>query len=288
MIPVSQRTLGNSILQSGSSIGAIITPLIVRGMLTPEAGSWRLPFQIIGAVGLAWAVLWLGTIRRSEVSAGPAPQFDARSQPSPRNAHRTTGQLIRRFVVLVIVVISINICWHLFRVWLPLFLQQGRGYSEQFALGFSSVFYVATDVGCIAAGAASIALQRWGATAGWARWLVFAWCSLLTSLSIFVSWTPQGNLLLGLLMLFGAGALGLFPCYYALSQELSVRHQGKVTGVLGAIAWTATAPVHKYFGRLVDQTGSYDLGIALVGCLPLVALCAWWLLWDWSNEPAGR
>ncbi len=137
----------------------------------------------------------------------------------------------------MIVVITINICWHLFRVWLPLFLEQGRGYSESFALGFSSVFYVATDVGCIAAGAASIGLQRWGATAGFARWLVFAGCSLITSLSVVIAFTPQGNLLLGLLMLVGAGALGLFPCYYALSQELSAKHQGKVSGVLGAIAW---------------------------------------------------
>ena len=85
LIPVSQRTLGNSILQSGTSIGAIITPLIMRSMLTPETGSWRLPFQVIGAIGLAWAVLWLGTIRRSEVSG-----------PQDRRGRRQNRDLLRR------------------------------------------------------------------------------------------------------------------------------------------------------------------------------------------------
>jgi ACS family hexuronate transporter-like MFS transporter len=288
LLSSGQRTLGNSILQSGTSIGAIVTPLVMRSMLTPEAGSWRFPFQIIGAVGLAWAVLWLGTIRRAEVSGPVEPSPGVKARQSAAGTTRTTGELVRRFGVLVIVVITINICWHLFRVWLPLFLQQGRGYSESDALAFTSVFYVATDVGCIAAGAASIGLQRWGAKAGFARWLVFAGCSAITALSVVVAYTPQGYLLLGLLLVVGAGALGLFPCYYALSQELSANHQGKVTGILGAIAWVSIAPIHKYFGRLVDETGSYDLGIAIVGCLPLVALVAWGLLWDWSNEPATR
>ena len=40
-------------------------------------------------------------------------------------------------------------------VWLPMFLQKGRGYSESDALFFNSVYFVATDIGCIGAGAAS-------------------------------------------------------------------------------------------------------------------------------------
>ena len=72
LMPASQRTLGNSILQSGSSIGAIFTPLVVGAMLTPEAGSWRLPFQIIGALGIGWVVLWLTAIRRSDLAQASA------------------------------------------------------------------------------------------------------------------------------------------------------------------------------------------------------------------------
>jgi ACS family hexuronate transporter-like MFS transporter len=74
--------------------------------------------------------------------------------------------------------------------------------------------------------------------------------------------------------------LGLFPCYYALSQELTVQHQGKVTGLTGVFAWVFSAPVHTLFGRVIERTGSFDLGLALVGWMPIVAFVFLWLFWD--------
>ena len=42
--------------------------------------------------------------------------------------------------------------------------------------------------------------------------------------------------------------------------------------------------MHKFFGRFVDHYHSYDLGIAIAGCLPLVALLVWWFVWDWRSD----
>jgi ACS family hexuronate transporter-like MFS transporter len=284
LLPASQRTLGNSILQSGASVGAIITPLVMAAMLTEEVGSWRLAFQVIGAAGLVWAVLWLPAVRASDLAAPP-------EEASRRDGTAlSSATVVRKLCVLIVVVATINTCWHLFRVWLPLFLQEGRGYSERFALGFTSAYYVATDVGCLLAGWASIALHRRGLSVGTARWLVFTTCAVGTALSIGVAYTPRGGLLLTQLLVIGAASLGLFPCYYSLTQELSARHQGKISGFLGMAAWLSAAPMHKFFGRLVDQTHSYDLGFAVVGCLPLVAAVVWWLAWELPERerPAHR
>jgi ACS family hexuronate transporter-like MFS transporter len=274
-----QRTWGNSILQSGASIGAIITPQIMKAMLTDEVGSWRFAFQAIGAAGFIWVILWLPAIRGSDLMppADASPRRDVASTAS-------SGSLARRFFVLIVVVVAINTCWQIFRAWLPMFLQKGRGYSESFALDFTTWYYIATDVGCLAAGAASVGLHRLGMTVGTARWFVFTFCAAGTALSVAVAYTPAGNLLLMQLLLIAAASLGLFPCYYSLAQEVSVRHQGKVSGFLGMIGWLASSPMQKFFGRLVDQTGSYDLGFAVVGCLPLVAAVVWWFAW----EPRAR
>jgi ACS family hexuronate transporter-like MFS transporter len=94
---------------------------------------------------------------------------------------------------------------------------------------------------------------------------------------------PKGWVLLAMLLVVGAGALGVFPIYHALTQELSPHHQGKVTGVAGVAAW-ALSPVQSLFGRLIDRTGSFDVGFAIAGFLPLVAFLALWLFWDFPRR----
>ncbi|HXG48166.1 MAG TPA: MFS transporter, partial [Methylomirabilota bacterium] len=58
LLAPADRSMGNSLLQSGTSIGAILTPLIMQAMLTEELGSWRPAFQWIGALGLFWVAAW--------------------------------------------------------------------------------------------------------------------------------------------------------------------------------------------------------------------------------------
>src|SRR5262245_8655481 len=67
LLSPQDRTMGNSVLQSGASIGAIITPLVLRAMMTDAVGSWRFPFQVIGAVGIVWVVMWLASIRSHDL-----------------------------------------------------------------------------------------------------------------------------------------------------------------------------------------------------------------------------
>jgi ACS family hexuronate transporter-like MFS transporter len=285
LLPPKDRTLGNSILQSGSSIGAIITPLIMLALLTPETGSWRFAFQAIGFIGLGWVVLWLAAMRDSDFAIPAEPAI---KDPAARTAW--TISLLRRLSVLTCVVVAINGCWHIFRVWLPLFMQEGRGYDERFTLIFVSAFYIATDVGCISAGAASVWFHRLGMSVGMARWSVFTLCAVLTSLGLTVAYTGKGPLLLVQLLLLGAGALGMFPCYYSLSQATTKRYLGTMTGFLGMVAWFTSSPTHKLFGRLIDTYGNqaYDYGIAIAGCLPFAAALFWLLVWDWRSDSAEK
>jgi hypothetical protein len=89
----------------------------------------------------------------------------------------------------------------------------------------------------------------------------------------------RGPLLLGLLLVIGFAALGLFPVYYSLSQELTTRHQGKLTGATGCICWLSMYALHALVGESIKATGSYSLGVALAGLAPLVGLTVLVLLW---------
>jgi MFS family permease len=279
LLEPKDRAMGNGLLQSGTSIGAIVTPLIMRAMLTPELGSWRLPFQAIGAIGLVWIIVWFAMVRPGDLKPLPPAGNAAASTGGSRGSF---WRLIfsRRMLVLYVIVACINTCWQILRAWLPKFLQQGRGYAEADALYFNALFYVATDIGCLGAGALTLGLHRRGLSVHGSRRLVFGAGAILTALTTLVTILPKGPALLALLLVAGAGALGVWPVYHSLTQEISTEHQGKVVGVLSVAAWGLTSPGQKFFGRLIDRTGSFDLGLAVDGWLPMVAFLFLLLFWN--------
>ena len=301
LLEAPDRALGNSVLQSGTSIGAIITPVIMKAMLSAELESWRLPFQVVGAVGLLWVLAWLLMVRSGDLVTVPAAAGPGNAHTTGRTANGTTQAAHQgrggrqswsvlvspRMLVLFFVVACLNTTWQTLRAWLPKFLQEGRGYSEKAMLDFNMWFYIATDVGCLGAGALTLWLVRRGLSVHGSRLRVFGGCAVLAALAAAISVLPKGALLLTVLLVVGAGTLGLFPIYHAFTQDVSAAHQGKVTGLTGLAAWLLSSPAQKFFGRLVDRTGSFDLGLAVVGLLPLAACVAIWMLWN-PRDSAGE
>jgi MFS transporter, ACS family, hexuronate transporter len=284
------RGLGNSVLQSGASIGAVVTPIIIGlmipraadGTLSTETGLWRFPFVVFGGIGFVWAAGWLATVRRRDLEKSGVPEDEPQISIGADFARLLKTA---RFWTLFLVVIAINTSWQIFRGWLPKLLQEGRGYSEEVTLWFTSAYYIATDAGCIAAGLAT----KWLATRGHSvfnsRRITYTVSALLCASIVALPWTPSGTPLLILWLIAGAGALGVFPCYYSFVQSLSERHPAKIFGILSFSAWIATSPLQKIFGGWIDSMIAakvdhpFDWMMVAVGILPLAAAVPLWLLW---------
>jgi ACS family hexuronate transporter-like MFS transporter len=331
ILPPSERTMGNGILQSGAAFGAVLTPLIVLALLR-LTGSWRYPFLVVGGLGLLWVVLWLVSVRSADLELterriapslmsivgwlvfllvadlivhlqaptpwaplaskyaitvlGIAGVFSWLLRATADDPALPRGVFIRRFWVLAVVVVAINGTWHFFRAWLPLFLQNQHKYGLEDTSWFFLGYYISTDVGSLLSGAAALMLARHGLPVHGSRLVVFAGFGALTLLSVLAAWMPSGPLLLATLLVVGFGALGVFPVYYSLSQELTQRHQGKLTGALGCTCWLAMSLLHEVVGDAVARQGSYSQGVAAAGFGPLVALIA--LVCFWGRSPAAK
>lgn len=163
---------------------------------------------------------------------------------------------------------------------MPLFLVNQHKYTPDQQKWFIVVYYIATDVGSLTAGWAAMTLVRNGWSVHGSRVLVYTVCALLATLSVAAALLPAGPVLLALLLIIGFACLGMFPIYYSLSQDITVQHQGKVTGALGCICWFSLSLLHEAIGDSVKRSGSYSDGVALVGMLPLLGLLALLLFWD--------
>ncbi len=277
-----QRTLGNSILQSGASVGAILTPQLIRWVIDDSAGSWRRAFILCGLVGLVWVLIWMVAMR----SHGAVSHESGTASGSAQ--HVELWRILRRgrFWAVAVLIVGAQMVWHVYRVWLMKFLQSGRGLGEVEALNFTSAYYVATDVGCLLAGVASLRLVHGlGCSPHQARRWVYLCGCLCTSLCVCLPWLKAGVLLKIALLVIGAGALALFPCYYSFVQELSPHHVGRLTGILSLWVWAITSPMHTIFGKLADQTQSYDAGLVVAGLAPWIGVIALHVLWR-DESPA--
>lgn len=286
LLDEKERTMGNSILQSGASIGAILTPQILKFLMTDAEGSWRNAFVVTGASGLLWVIFWFIFLRPNDLFTGTKTTDD---RPKPSSVNLSSIIVSGRFCAVAIVILGAQTVWHIYRVWLMKFLVTGRGYEEQAALNFNSLYFIATDVGCLLAGAASLRLIRQhGHSPHRAKRTVYSAACCLTTLSIFVPWLDRGWPLMCILLLIGAGALALFPCYYSFVQELSSEHVGRLTGILSLWVWGITSPLHSFVGMLVDHTKSYDTGLLLAGLAPWMGVLALRFMWSESNPQTNE
>src|SRR5262245_30587892 len=78
VLPPAERPLGNSLLQSGAALGAVLTPLLILA-LPQGPDTWRYPFLAVGAAGVSWVVLWLASVRSADLPREQGPG----SSPAP-------------------------------------------------------------------------------------------------------------------------------------------------------------------------------------------------------------
>jgi ACS family hexuronate transporter-like MFS transporter len=270
ILDAKDRPLGNGLLQSGASLGAILVPFYVMAV-RKLGGGWEVIFWTVGAAGLLWVPLWLALVRRGDLDGPPPPAADGQ-------AGLSGWPLVSRVVVLAVTVSTLALSWQFLRAWLPKFLKESQGYSADATDTAVAGYYIAADVGCILSGFVVKALvrRRWGVHA--ARLVGFALFTLLTAHAALVPVAGPG-LTVPLLMLAGAGILGLHPYYYALAQELPPKQFGLMSGALAAGAWVVVGFMQGGIGAHIEETKSYDLGLVIAGLAPVAALVTLVALW---------
>ncbi|MBX6316227.1 MAG: MFS transporter, partial [Isosphaeraceae bacterium] len=234
----------------------------------------------LGAIRIGPQAIWWG-VALLMVGLLVVARFLPRHTLTGVDWAESLGEIVRlrRFWIMALVSVTINVCWHFLVNWLPAYLQDDRGMAFVVGGMLSAIPFLAADVGNLAGGAASRVLSRRGLMPSQARAWVMAGCAVLISLGATVGGVRSNTITLLLLATMALGAAAFMANYFAFCQEVSARHTGLVVGILGGLGNLFAAGFSPLAGHVKDTTYSFAPIFVVVGLLPFVGLAALLLGW---------
>ncbi|MDR3634604.1 MAG: MFS transporter [Isosphaeraceae bacterium] len=210
----------------------------------------------------------------------------------------------RRFWILVLVSVTINVCWHFLVNWLPTYLKEDRaltglaplaqrfnalfhfeGSTKDLAVGFlTAVLFLAADFGNLMGGTLSRWFTRRGMSPVRARTVVMIGCTLLIPSGVWVGLVRSDALVVVLIGLMAMGTAAFMANYFSFAQEVSARHTGLIVGILGGLGNLCAAGFHPVAGAVKDTMGTFAPIFVVVGLLPFLGMGA--LAFGWGTSAA--
>ena len=275
-LPPGDRSAAFGLLFTGSSLGAAVAaPLAI--WLDVHFG-WRTAFLVASLLGLAWLPLWLLVTRAPSVRAVLAqPDIPASLLARPRASPVAlfTDPAVLRALLLVLA--SAPASMFLF-VWMPQYLELGRGILKPDVARYVWLPPVMADIGMVSFGVLASRRDRRSSTQRSHVGLVLVAATLVSAMLLVphVSDTWPAVFLLGV---SGAGAGAL---YTLLTADMMARiHPARVSmagGLTAAAQSLVYVVMNPVVGRWIDRTHSFDGPLVMLSMVALPGAVLWSLV----------
>ncbi len=278
--PKRERALATGLFNSGSNIGAIVTPLVVP-WITYRFG-WRMAFIATGAVGFVWIVCWLSLYRRPEedakvtaaelayIQSDPADQGEQAADSKATVPWLTLLRLPQAWAIALGKFFTDPIWW-VYLFWMPDFLSKLGLSLTGMALPLF-VIYSGACVGSIGGGWLSSAMLKRGWTVNASRKSAMLVCALAVTPIMFAAHTKNPWLAVSLIAIAAGAHQGWSANIYTLASDMfpaesvgSVVGFGTMAGAIGGMC------IAKTVGYILQRTHSYVPVFAMAGLAYLVA-----------------
>lgn len=273
--PKKERALATSIFNSGTNVGAIVTPAIVP-WLTYRYG-WQGAFIFTGAIGFVWLIFWLLLYRSPEqhprVSAYELAYIRGDAAESVKPIRWLTLMKFRQTWAFAIGKFLTDPIWWVYLYWLPNFLDRNHHVKLSGMFWPLVVIYNGATMGSIFGGALSSWLLKRGSSVNRSRKLAMLLCAIAVVPIIAAArtthlWTAV------LLITIAAGAhQGWSANIFTLTSDMfPKRAVASVVGFGGMAGAVGGMLIAKAVGYILQWTGSYFPIFVIAGSAYLVAL----------------
>ncbi len=270
----NERSMGNGIFTSGSSIGALVAPGLI--IAVSAAFGWRSAFVACGSLGVLWFAGWAWFTR----SAKLAYVWSDTQRVKGMNIAAGLLAVIRspRFLPVLIVAILVNPCIYFSVNWLPTYFAQQRGLMPGRQLGWIlTAIYLGLDLGNLACGAGVLLLTRRGWAVQPARRAMFVLATVAVSCCGAVPFFPHlaGAVIALVAVNFGLGIWATM--YLTMAQEVSSTDVSTSIGILSGAGSLVGAWAMWGVGKITHATGSFAIPLGLVVLMAAGSALAGWM-----------
>jgi ACS family hexuronate transporter-like MFS transporter len=273
--PKKERALATGIFNSGSNVGAIITPLSVP--IIVETMGWQWAFIIAGGLGFIWLGFWLWLYQPIEThpKVSDTERAHILSDPAEPEVKIPWLKLVRYRQTWAFAVgkFMTDPIWWFFLFWLPDFFGKNYGLDlKTFGIPLV-IIYLLADVGSIGGGWLSSALIKRGWSVNKGRkmaMLVCALCVLPVSLAVYAENLAIAIAIIGLA---AAAHQGWSANLFTLASDVMPKYAvGSVVGFGGMMGAIGGMLMSKYVGGVLENVGSYTPIFVAIGSIYLIAL----------------
>ncbi|HTH82245.1 MAG TPA: MFS transporter [Mucilaginibacter sp.] len=282
--PVNETGKALSWVGIGSQIGAGLAPLIIVPIAM--AYGWRAPFFVFGAIGLVWVGVCYAWFRNfpAQMKGMPADekQLIAASCRHNNKQHLVPWKLIfsnRTLWPLMFMYFCCQWANYFFIAWMPVYLQEGRGFSENAMKQITSTLFIVGIAGFLTGGAAGDRfLKRRGLKMGrrLTGMLGLGMCGFLLLMAAFAfNNTITVCCLIGANFSFSFGVM----VSYAVCADIGRNNAGTVTGAMNFFGQMGAFFLAVIFGKIVQVTHNFNYPIYVLAAV-LFTGCLLWLAID--------
>ena len=274
--PKKERAVATGLFNSGTNVGAIVTPLVVP-WLTFRYG-WRMAFIATGAFGLVWIAAWLALYRKPEESSLVSPeelQYIHSDAVEPAAASVPWRRLIglRQAWAVGLGKFFTDPIWWVYLFWMPDFLNRNLHLDLRGMALPLFVVYSGASIGSVCGGWLSSWLLKRGWQVNASRKTAMLICALAVTPIMLAARTGNPWVAVGLVALAAGAHQGWSANIYTLASDMFPR--GAVASVVGFGTLLGTIGgmgIAKMVGFVLQRTGSYVPVFVIAGSAYLVAL----------------
>jgi MFS transporter, ACS family, glucarate transporter len=267
----------------GQIAGAAFAPFIVVPIAM--AFGWRTTFFVNAFVGLLWVIVCLRWFQNnpSEMKgiAKEEKNFIERNRCFASHGETISWKKLfanRSLLALVSSFFCSQWCMYFFIAWMPVYLQQGRHFSETNMKFVTSLIFIPAIATSLIGGMFSDWLVRKKGLKFGRRSLGMLSMGVNSILFLIEATTANDTVLVTCFIAGFACQLLLGVIAFAVCLDIGGNHAGAVSGFMNCIGQTGAFFLAIVFGRIVDTTHNFNSPLFVIAGLLFVGSLLWFVV----------